>query len=451
MCGAAFHWDACSSPSEGMSRHGAHEPPAKRVRFGGPPAAEVDDGDTSPHSAGSSPPQTPPSSLDASEVIELRFVRSADDVHREGARGGHVGELTAHPTFTHQVFPGGVVHGFSSAKAALYYTCGSLTSWLDVDLVPRDNVDVANGEPISAVYDTLWKLVLAGGVESRREFEVAASRDASFAHPFKSDPLKTYGRGGRTFSVFKSQLNASAETFDYHKRMQFLMFMHIDGANFIDSTDTRWELFAVIEHVDGVPRYLAGYATVYPFSAIRPGCSLNDGFAERIRISQVFVLPHYQRAGHGTALLSVIYEDATSRKAIEVTVEDPSEGFRLLRDSTDLPRAYDAGILKPSESISHDASLVSIAIDRMRKELLVTKAQARRSLEVHELRLVDRRDESVYKKYRLWVKRRLHHDYVEVLDAFNGDDRKGKLAEIYEDYEREYLTVVGRLSKDKRR
>lgn len=432
-----------------MSQDGGREPPVKRVRFGGPHAADADEGDTSPHSASSSPPQTPPSSLDASDVIELRFTRTASDVHRDGARGGHVGELTSHPTFTHQVFPGGVVHGFASAKAALYYTCGSLTSWLDVDLVPRDDVDVADGEPISAVYDTLWKLILAGGVESRREFDVAATQDISFAHPFRSDPLKTYSRGDRTFSVFKSQLNASAETFDYHKRMQLLMFMHIDGANFIDSTDTRWELFAVLEHVNGVPRYLAGYATVYPFSAIRPGCSLNDGFAERIRISQVFVLPHYQRGGHGTALLSVIYEDASLRKAIEVTVEDPSEGFRLLRDSTDLPRAYDAGILKPSLSILDNASLVSNAMDRMRKELLVTKAQARRSLEVHELRLVDRSDEIAYKKYRLWVKRRLHHDYVEVLDAFSGDDRKAKLAEIYEDYEREYLTVVGRLSKDR--
>lgn len=432
-----------------MSRDGGQEPPTKRVRFGGSPAADIDDGDTSPNSAGSSPPQTPPSSLDASDVIELRFVRTKNDVHQDGARGRHPNELTAHPTFTHQVFPGGVVHGFASAKAALYYTCGSLTSWLDVDLVPRDNVDQADGEPITAVYDTLWKFVLAGGVESRREFEEAASRDIAFSHPFRNDPMLTYSRGDRTFSVFKSQLNASAETFDYHKRMQLLMFMHIDGANFIDSTDTRWELFAVLEHVKGVPRYLVGYATVYPFSAIRPGCSLNDGFAERIRISQVFVLPRYQRGGHGTALLSVIYKDASLRKAIEVTVEDPSEGFRLLRDSTDLPRAYDAGIVEPTVSISQDAPSVSNAMDRMRKELLVTKAQARRSLEIHELRLVDRGDEVAYKKYRLWVKRRLHHDYVEVLDAFTGDDRKAKLAEIYEDYEKEYLMVVGRLDSER--
>lgn len=430
-----------------MVRDDGGEPPPKRVRFGGPQIADGDDGDTSPDSAASSPPQSPPTSLDASDVIELRFVKRVDDVNPEGARGGHAEELVAHPTFTHQILPGGVVHGAVSAKAALYYTCGSLTSWLDVDFVPRDDVDQADGEPITGLYDTLWKFIHAGGVESRRDFEDAASRDVAFSHPFQKEAILTYARGDRQFSVFKSQLTATPQMVDYHKRMQLLMFMHIDGANFIDSNDMRWELFAVLEHVGGAPRHLVGYATVYPFSAIRPGRSLNDGFAERIRVSQVFVLPRFQRGGHGSALLTAIYKDASKRNAIEVTVEDPSEGFRLLRDTTDLPRAYDADILERTVPTIADVSLVSTAIDRMRNELLVTKMQARRCLEVHELRLVDRGDVVAYKKYRLWVKRRLHNEYVEVLDAFSGDERKAKLSEIYEDYEREYLQVVDRLRR----
>jgi GNAT superfamily N-acetyltransferase len=430
-----------------MAREGGSEPPAKRVRFGGGESADGEYGDTSPESVAPSPLNSPPTSLDASDVIELRFVSQASDVHPDGARGSHAEELTARPTFTHQIFPGGVVHGAVSAKAALYYTCGSLTNWLDVDVVPRDNVDQADGEPVTRVYDTLSKFMHAGRVESRVEFETAAALDTSFAHPFKSEAVLAYKRGERQFSVFKSQLASSADVVDYHKRIQLLMFMHIDGANFIDSADMRWELFVVLEHINGAPRFLVGYATVYPFSAIRPGCSLNEGFAERIRVSQVFVLPHYQRGGHGSTLLTAVYNDASERSAIEVTVEDPSEGFRMLRDATDLPRAYKAGILDPEVRYVDDNDAIVAAIGRMRKELLVTKTQARRCLEIHELTFVDRDDETIYKQYRLWVKRRLHDEFVEVLDAFSGDERKAKLGEIYEDYETEYLQVVDRLGR----
>jgi histone acetyltransferase 1 len=424
-----------------------YEPPAKRVRFRGG-GGEDGEGHSTPDSLSPAPsaPATPSTSLDASKVIELRFVRRPSDIHAEGARGGHDADLTAHPTFTHQIYPGGVVHGAASATAALYYTCGSLTSWLDVAVVPRDDVGEADGDAVTDVFGTLWKLVHAGGVESREQFEAAAAGDAAYTPPFTGEPVMKYARGGRTYSIFKHQLASSPEVVDFHKRMQLLMFMHIDGANFIDSADPRWELFAVFEHVNGAPRYLVGYATVYPFSAIRPGCSLDEGFAERIRVSQVFVLPHVQRGGHGGSLLSAVYRDALQRRAIEVTVEDPSDGFRLLRDATDLPRVYAAGILGADAKMASTADGAA-AVARMRNELLITKTQARRCLEIHELRFVDREDEAAHKAYRLWVKRRLHDEFVEVLDAYSGDERKAKLGEIYDDYEAEYMACVRRLAK----
>lgn len=425
------------------------ERPAKRVRFDAPAPS---DGETS--AAESAAESVGGASLDAESVIEVRFASCSGDVGRGGASGPHDDALTARPTFAHQVYPGGRVVGWARAKAALYVACGSLGSWVDFDGEREDGGAAAKagaeapppaGEGVTDVAGGLRKLVAAGGVGSREEFLDVVGKEDEYLPPFEGEAMMEYERCGRKFSVFKTKLLADPRVVDYHKRMQLLMFLHIDGANFIDSTDLRWELFVILEHVNGAPRHLVAYATVYPFSALRPGRSIDDGFAERVRVSQVFVLPRFQRGGHGGMLLRAVYRDAAERKAIEVTVEDPSEGFRLLRDATDLPRAYADAILETDKPMQRDEAAAVVA--KLREGLLITKAQARRCVEVHELRFVDRESEEECKKYRLWVKRRLYYEWQEVLDAFTGDERKAKLGEIYEDYEKEYLVVVGRLAR----
>lgn len=225
--------------------------------------------------------------------------------------------------------------------------------------------------------------------------------------------------------------------------MAFLMFLHINDASFIDVQDERWQLFVTACLDDqSRPAVFTAYSTVYPFSALAVG----DGplhFAERIRVSQVFVQPFCQKQGHGAHLLNVIYADAERRHAIQVTVEDPSPAFRLLRDITDLRRAYDAQILRPDAPIrmDHEQQLQH----DLSSKLLLTPAQARRCLEVHQLRHTDRADDNAYKKYRLWVKRRLFKVNLEVLDQYDKQEKKDKLAEIYDDLQTEYDKAILRL------
>jgi histone acetyltransferase 1 len=440
----------------------AAEPSSKRVRF-----------DPSLTPAVSSSGATSAVKLDANDVIQLRFVHSSADVHADGAGGTHNASLCFNPTFTHQIFPRGLC-GLTAATIALYYTSASLHCWLDCDvrLVDRDRAsddaratgadNARSPESLAgashseqdamteeSLRNTLGRFIHAGRVTDREEFLRIADEDSQYVPPVSTgDLVLTYDvqgkSGNRQFSVVRLILATSSDVRDYHKRMQLLMFLFIDGASFIDDSDPRWEIFVILEHVNDVPKYLVGYATVYPFLAMRPGKPRDAFFAERIRVSQVFVLPRYQRGGHGSRLLTAIYKNAHQRGAFEVTVEDPSEGFRLLRDVTDLPRAYEAGVLDanvPLDPEKHAAVCTSL-----RERLLLTKAQARRCLEVHNLRFVDRENAGDYKTYRLWVKRRLHEEYLEVLDAFSaGDERKAKLGEIYADYEREYLCVVNRL------
>ena len=80
---------------------------------------------------------------------------------------------------------------------------------------------------------------------------------------------------------------------------------------------------------DGNTKYaLAGYTTVYEYYAYPAN--------KRPRISQMLVLPSFQRMGVGTKTLNIITEFYLSRSDIvDITVEDPSDDFIRLRDFTD--------------------------------------------------------------------------------------------------------------------
>lgn len=71
---------------------------------------------------------------------------------------------------------------------------------------------------------------------------------------------------------------------------------------------------------NGDPIYHSvGYITVYRFF------NYPDKF--RKRISQVLILPPYQRAGHASALLNTIYNNSKEDKIRDITVESPSPDF----------------------------------------------------------------------------------------------------------------------------
>lgn len=111
-------------------------------------------------------------------------------------------------------------------------------------------------------------------------------------------------------------------------RIQPLLLMFIDGASIIDDEDLKWQVKILYKDSS-----LVGYATCYPFLFYPEGV--------RLRISQFFILPPFQRQGLGSKLYSEIINAATADETIsQITVEDPSivfSDFRLLNDLS-LPR-----------------------------------------------------------------------------------------------------------------
>ena len=148
-------------------------------------------------------------------------------------------------------------------------------------------------------------------------------------------------------------------------RMQIFISMFIEGGtplnlDDMDWTIERWMVYFIFEKASATtkatasPYALVGYATTYRFYTFRSQKkkqtsqpSLLSTFPEienisatklpsRIRISQFLILPPHQHAGHGSALYNTVYSECISDITVsEMTVEDPSEDFDILRDAND--------------------------------------------------------------------------------------------------------------------
>ena len=109
-----------------------------------------------------------------------------------------------------------------------------------------------------------------------------------------------------------------------------LFLFYIDGVSFVFEAIDTWIYYVVFKKLKGKTRKnVVGVLSKYVFrlSAIK----------ERHRISQVFILPPYQKYGHGKELLDVIYGiSLNDPQCFEITTEIPSFEYQCLRDFKEL-------------------------------------------------------------------------------------------------------------------
>eukprot|EP01083_Nonionella_stella_P083443 230756_1 len=118
---------------------------------------------------------------------------------------------------------------------------------------------------------------------------------------------------------------------EFHLRLQFFVLLYIESSSFLDVHDEIWEVMVLLKRHK--KQYeTVGYLTLYKFFAFP--------HQKRLRISQVMMFPPFQRKGLGFEALQHVYKMAQYRDFIEVNVEDPGEGFQMLRDTTDVFNAY---------------------------------------------------------------------------------------------------------------
>jgi len=224
--------------------------------------------------------------------------------------------------------------------------------------------------------------------------------------PF-GEQLSTYKDKSNVYSIHRVNHNFCDDQkfVDWYTRLETFLVFYVDAASRIDKDDSNWIIYLLYQQYQNSNQEICyapiGFITVYFYYAYPD--------RKRPRISQVLILPPYQRKGHGRRLLTAIYEDLRKDSRVQdVTAEDPSDDFVALRDlvSLELCRKY------LPEVFSKEAILKT---DRMTKEMIeqaqqickLTKQETRRVFELCFLQSINQLDEEQMKRFRLIIKKRL--------------------------------------------
>jgi hypothetical protein len=119
--------------------------------------------------------------------------------------------------------------------------------------------------------------------------------------------------------------------------MEVMFLFYIDGVSFVKEEVNTWVYFLVFKKKE-LRKLLVGALSKYVFKL--------STVKERHRISQVFILPNYQKYGHGKELLDVVYKRSLEdSNCFEITTEIPSFEYQCLRDSKETEMILDSKII----------------------------------------------------------------------------------------------------------
>ena len=363
--------------------------------------------------------------IDGALAVKLKFVASLDDAAQVSALPSYSAE------YVHQIFePQGAIE-CPEPERPLELTIVYSAATLDV-CHKLDPVSASTG-----VADAVMRLAAALPSPAEESYsDLVPTPGFSPAGKLAGDQISSYtmprAGPGSTFEVYLAQLGpkAPAERLRFAERLQTVFRFCIETSESIDTSDEHWDLVTIFERKDAAdggagsddrvmsptpPSYsLIAACTLYRFQRWVAG----HGPVPLIRLCQAASLPPYRGQGHGSRLLQAVYTIAKERvDAREVTVEDPNEGFRLLRDRVDYRNCIAAGLMAPTatDGVAPPAELLSIA----RSALRITEDQLTRCYELQQYAKIGKQAVGTEgaKAWRLCIKRRLLKLHQEELDA----------------------------------
>lgn len=336
--------------------------------------------------------------LDALEVVEFKLIRRKQDLEDDS--------LVFHPLMAHQIFgESESIFGYKDLRVRILYTAGPLHIYIGTEYSSRVN-EISGGDikADNVVLTIAEKLPEGCFFINMDEFLKTLDKADKF-QPFGeklSEHQVTDAQGKeRLFEIYHCDYKVQA-FLKFFSRLQTFILWFVDAASYIDIDDTQWSFFVCYEKYkndNGDYQYATtGYTTVYEYYAypqhIRP------------RISQVLVLPPFQKLGIGTSFVETIYKHYQSQKnVVDMTVEDPSDDFQRLRNFVD------ARLCKGLKSFGRDAIKKGFnkeMIREARETFKLNPRQCRRVYEILRLCYTNLNDEEDYRAYRLDVKRRLN-------------------------------------------
>ncbi|XP_077993239.1 histone acetyltransferase type B catalytic subunit-like [Glandiceps talaboti] len=334
----------------------------------------------------------------ANEAISMKLVKTSSDINDDS--------VGFNPEFTHQIFGQNEnIFGYKDLQVQLYYSAAKLNLYLGKSCTEK--VDPAKFDGVQA--DDVSRMIIEKlgihPMESLDHFVNSLSNESGFVpsgtllHSFK-----VHKNGDeRQYEIYKTDISVQGFR-QYHERLQTFLWWFIDAVSYIDVDDDRWQFYLLFEKyiVDGTSQYsIAGYCTVYKYYAY-PNKT-------RPRVSQMLILPPYQRQGLGAQLLETIYIDyRQDLEVLDITVEDPSDDFIRLRDFVDCKACLHLSSFAP-EHLNQGFS--DEMVTEAQEKLKINKKQARRIYEILRLRVTDESNAEQFRQYRLDVKKRLNIPY----------------------------------------
>jgi GNAT superfamily N-acetyltransferase len=256
----------------------------------------------------------------AKDVIHIRLINNEQDMLPAEDGGAEAFRIK----YAHQFFPSETINGYRDLHIDILFTSSALFAYLGVRYT-KERPKHKN----TALAD-LESRYLPGFTKDLSEFQRQIHEP--FVPPGKR--LATYTLEdddyGVEYEIFGGTFEDEAVRL-YHERIQYFLLFYIDRSSYIDDTDPVWETLFIFQkrRIGGMINYrIVGYTTLYKF--------LFYPDKWRLRLSQILILPPYQRKGHGGHLLRLVFRLANERNYAEVNIEDPSPGFQFLRDLTDL-------------------------------------------------------------------------------------------------------------------
>lgn len=460
-------------------------------------------------------------SSDANDAVQISIVKPGP----QGLQTVH----EFHPTFTYPIFGEEErIFGYKGLHIDVRFAADDM----------RPNVFISYDKKFTPVGDTVALDILSTLKEWLPQEAFASSADFQkqteasavgrrFTPPGKL--VHNYSRKGKTFEIWAGSLldPAVRETLE---RMQILISFFIEAGTPINTQDAdwtldRWTIYFVYEKISAERSASSssysfiGYSTTYRFFSLKPASAIDKAAVESnnsttkaasgalqsifrtdsinvkelpacVRLSQFLILPPYQKSGHGSALYSAIYASILTDPTVrELSVEDPSEEFDVLRDINDWrtlePKFRDAKISINVEPFSGTekrrggrlptAKLLDVAaLKKIRADTKIARRQFARQVEMYLLSLIpfshraaggasltklliqktrapDPADKAYY-WWRLILKQRIYKKNKDQLQQLDLEERRPKVedaARAQEDeYEKLLLTFAALASKD---
>ncbi|XP_044464272.1 histone acetyltransferase type B catalytic subunit-like isoform X2 [Mangifera indica] len=278
-----------------------------------------------------------------------------------------------------------------------------LNSFFDEDGKIYGYQELKRGKGITDLKSALQSIFAETLVESKDDFLQTFSMEAQFIRSAVStgEVMQQKASNGHVSHLEEAvsdlevvrMVVGNMATGHLYSRLVPLVLLLVDGSNPIDVTDPRWELYLLIQkkkdQQGDIQHRLLGFTAVYRF--------YHYPDSTRIRLSQILILPPYQRKGYGSYLVEVLSSVTIAENVYDFTVEEPLDSFQHVRTCVDIKHllafepiqhAIKSAVLslkegKLSKKIHAPRFVPPLsAVDDVRKTLKINKKQLLRCWEV---------------------------------------------------------------------